>query len=48
MPRPKESPRIILTARVLPEVDKAIRSKVERGNRKKNTIGKILDKKFQP
>lgn len=47
MPRPKdETPRVRLTSYVMPETEKRIRAKVSRSDRRANTLGKVIDKKF--
>lgn len=47
MPRKKdEIPRVRLTAYVLPTTERTIRAKVKKSDRKRNTLGKVIDHKF--
>lgn len=46
--RPKETPRIRLTIRVLPDTHEAIFSKIDKSKRELNTPGKVTDRAFQP
>lgn len=48
VPRKKNNPpRRKFTAYVLPETEKRIKSKVVKGNREKDTPGKVIDLKFR-